>query len=195
MVIYLIILVVVVALVFVAYRTSRAGYESAPCQVVCSSGEFELRDYPALTVVETPMTRTGNNADGSFMRLFRFITGGNEAKQKIAMTTPVFMSGSDTNATMAFVMPAKLVRGEVPKPTDGSVSVQELPSGRFAVLRFQGGRKAKNEAAALQQLKDWMKAEGLSELSPPVFAYFDPPWTPGFLRRNEVMLRTEAAQK
>jgi DNA gyrase inhibitor GyrI len=151
--------------------------------------------YPALTVVETPMTRTGNNADGSFMRLFRFITGGNEAKQKIAMTTPVFMSGSDTNATMAFVMPAKLVRGEVPKPTDGSVSVQELPSGRFAVLRFQGGRKAKNEAAALQQLKDWMKAEGLSELSPPVFAYFDPPWTPGFLRRNEVMLRTEAAQK
>jgi hypothetical protein len=70
-----------------------------------------------------------------------------------------------------------------------------LPSGRFAVLRFQGGRKAKNEAAALQQLKDWMKAEGLSVLSPPVFAYFDPPWTPGFLRRNEVMLRTEAAQK
>jgi len=195
MVIYLIILVVVVALVFVGYRTSRAGYESAPCQVVRSSGEFELRDYPALTVVETPMTSTGNNADGSFMRLFRFITGGNEAKQKIAMTTPVFMSGSDTNATMAFVMPAKLVRGEVPKPTDGSVSVQELPSGRFAVLRFQGGRKAKNEAAALQQLKDWMKAEGLSELSPPVFAYFDPPWTPGFLRRNEVMLRTEAAQK
>jgi hypothetical protein len=129
------------------------------------------------------------------MRLFRFITGGNEAKQKIAMTTPVFMSGSDSNATMAFVLPAKLKPGAVPKPTDGSLTVRDLPAGRFAVLRFRGGRNAKNEAAALQQLKDWMKAEGLSVLSPPpVFAYFDPPWTPGFMRRNEVMLQTEAGK-
>ena len=128
------------------------------------------------------------------MRLFRFITGKNEAKQKIAMTTPVFMSGSGSNATMAFVLPAKLPAGEVPKPTDGAVTVRELPAGRFAVLRFRGGRNPKNEAESLQQLMDWMKAEGLSVLSPPVFAYFDPPWTPGFLRRNEVMLQTEAGK-
>jgi hypothetical protein len=140
------------------------------------------------------MTRTGNNADGSFMRLFRFITGGNEAKQKIAMTTPVFMSGSDSNATMAFVLPAKLKSDTVPKPTDGSLTVRELPAGRFAVLRFRGRRNAKNEAESLQRLKDRMAAEGLSVLSPPVFAYFDPPWTPGFLRRNEVMLQTEAGK-
>jgi hypothetical protein len=194
MIVFFLILAVVVVLVLVAYRTSRAGYESAPCQVVRASGKFGLRDYPALTVVETPMTRIGNNADGSFMRLFRFITGGNEAKQKISMTTPVFMSGSDSNATMAFVLPAKLQAGAVPKPTDGSLTVRELLAGRFAVLRFRGGRNAKNEAAALQQLKDWMATEGLRVLSPPVFAYFDPPWTPGFLRRNEVMLRTEAGR-
>jgi effector-binding domain-containing protein len=74
------------------------------------------------------------------------------------------------------------------------LTVRELPAGRFAELRFRGGRNAKNETAALQRLKDWMKAEGLSVLSPPVFAYFDPPWTPGFLRRNEVMLQTEAGK-
>ena len=33
---------------------------------------------------------------------------------------------------------------------------------------------------------------GPEELSPPIYGYFDPPWTPAFLRRNEVMLRTEA---
>ncbi|MGB7748072.1 MAG: heme-binding protein [Verrucomicrobiia bacterium] len=194
MIITFFILAVAVALILVGCRTTRVGYESAPCQVVRASGNFAVRDYPALTVVETPMTRTGNNADGGFMRLFRFITGGNEAKQKIAMTTPVFMSGSGSNTTMAFVLPAKLPAGEVPKPTDGAVTVRELPAGRFAVLRFRGGRNAKNEAESLQQLKDWMKAEGLSVLSPPVFAYFDPPWTPGFLRRNEVMLRTDSGK-
>jgi DNA gyrase inhibitor GyrI len=174
--------------------TVRGGYESAPYKVVRASGKFEVRDYPALTVVETPMAHGSNGSDGSFNRLFRFITGGNEARQKIAMTTPVFMSGGETNATMAFVMPAKMKTREVPKPSDGSVTVRELPAGQFAVLRYSGGRNAKNEAESLERLRAWMNAEGLKEISRPVYGYFDPPWTPAFLRRNEVMLRTEAAK-
>ncbi len=174
--------------------TVRAGYESAPYEVVRSDGKFELRDYPALTVVETPMAPGRNGSDGSFNRLFRFITGGNEAKQKIAMTTPVFMSGSDTNAAMAFVMPAKMKAGEVPKPLDGAVKVRELAAGRFAVLRYSGAHNAKSEAEALERLREWMKAEALNEISPPVYGYFDPPWTPAFLRRNEVMVNIESDQ-
>jgi len=174
--------------------TVRGGYESAPYQVARASGKFEVRDYPALTVVETPMARGGEGPDGSFNRLFRFITGGNESEQKIAMTTPVFMSGNETNATMAFVMPAKMKTGEIPKPSDGSVTVRELAAGRFAVLRYSGGRNTANEAEALERLRAWMKAEGLKEMSPPIYGYFDPPWTPAFLRRNEVMLRTEAVK-
>ena len=64
-------------------QATRAGYESAPYKMGCTDGKFEFRDYPALTVVKTSMARGGNEADGSFNRLFRFITGGNEAKQKI----------------------------------------------------------------------------------------------------------------
>ena len=185
------ILAVAAVVILAGCQATRAGYESAPYQVVRTSGKFTVRDYPALQVVETPMVVPGKDADGSFMRLFRFITGANAAKQKIAMTTPVFMSGSDSNATMAFVLPAKLQSDAVPKPSDATVMVRELPAGRFAVLRFSGGRSAKHDAAALGRLRMWMQAEGLKELSPPVFAYFDPPWTPGFLRRNEVMVRTE----
>ena len=94
--------VVGVGLLVAGCQATRAGYESAPYKVVRSDGKFELRDYPALTVVETPMANP-NGSDGGFMRLFRFITGANEGKQKIAMTTPVFMSGSATHLTMAFV--------------------------------------------------------------------------------------------
>jgi hypothetical protein len=181
-----------VGLVAAGCGTVRAGYESAPYRVVLASGEFEVRDYPALSVVETRMAREGNGSDGSFNRLFRFISGGNEAKQKIAMTTPVFMSSSGTNATMAFVMPAKLKTGDVPKPSDGNVAVRELSAGRFAVLRFSGGRSASKEAEALERLRVWMNHEGMKELSSAVYGYFDPPWTPSFLRRNEVMVRIDA---
>jgi len=75
------------------------------------TGSFSCAIIRALTVVETPMARAGKDADGKFHAPVRFITGANEAKQKIAMTTPVFMSGSDTNATMAFVLPGEVEGG------------------------------------------------------------------------------------
>jgi DNA gyrase inhibitor GyrI len=74
------------------------------------------------------------------------------------------------------------------------VTVRELPAGRFAVLRFSGGRNAKNEAETLARLKSWLEQERLAALSGPVYGYFDPPWTPAFLRRNEVMLRTKPGE-
>ena len=187
---WIVIAVVGVGLLVAGCQATRAGYESAPYKVVRSDGKFELRDYPALTVVETPMANP-NGSDGSFMRLFRFITGANEGKQKIAMTTPVFMSGSATNLTMAFVLPAKLPTASVPRPADGALTVRELPAGRFAVLRYSGGRNTKNEAESLARLQSWLERERLPASSGPVYGYFDPPWTPAFLRRNEVMLRTE----
>jgi hypothetical protein len=192
MIIGLLILLAVAALVFAGCQATRAGYESAPCRVVRTDGDFELRTYPALTVVETTMTSNGNGDDGSFMRLFRYIGGSNDAKEKIAMTTPVFMSDSASNRMMAFVLPAKFKPGAVPQPADPAVKVRELAGGEFAVLRFSGGRSEKNEAKALERLKTWMAAQGLKVLSPPVYGYFDPPWTPTLFRRNEVMLQTES---
>ncbi len=172
-------------------QSTRAGYETAPYRVLHTDGDFELRDYPALIVAETPMASDGGD-DGSFMRLFRFISGANTRKQKIAMTTPVFMAGSPSSRTMAFVLPEKFNDGEAPKPVDSTVGLREIPAGRFAVLRFSGNRDAKKEAEALAQLRTRIETGELVAPAPePIFAYFDPPWTPSFLRRNEVMLRAE----
>lgn len=193
MILLFVMLVIAAGLIFVGCQATRGGYESAPYKVVRADGKFELRDYPSLAVVETPMAASGNSDDGSFMRLFRFITGANEAKQKIAMTTPVFMSGHDTNRTMAFVLPAKVNATTAPKPADVAVAVRELPGGRFAVLRFSGGRNAQREAETLARLQVWLAAQGLKTAASPVYGYFDPPWTPSFLRRNEVMLGVATA--
>ena len=180
-----VILVIGALLAIAGCRTSRSGTKSAPYNVVRSDGDFELRDYPALKLIETTMKDGGSG--GSFNRLFRFITGGNDAGKKIAMTTPVFMAGGES--TMAFVMPADL--GKVPQPTDVSVTVREMPAGRFAVLRFNGARSPQQETEHLERLKAWVADQHLKAPADPVYAYFDPPWTPPFLRRNEVMLRVD----
>ena len=184
----IVLLILVVAFMIVGCKTSRGGYESAGYSVVRIAAPFELRDYADLTVVETPMATSGNSSDGSFNRLFQFISGQNQSKQKISMTTPVFMSGDSTNRAMAFVMPAKLTSSQVPAPTDPAVSVRTLPAQCFAVLRFSGSRTSANESAALSKLRVWLASQSLPTNGAPIYAYFDPPWTPSFLRRNEVML-------
>ncbi len=171
-------------------QAARAGNETAPYQQVRSASPFELRDYPALTLVEAPLTAA--NGNGGFGVLFRFISGRNASGEKIPMTTPVFMGEQAGNATMAFVMPAALKPDQVPRPDDAILTVREVPPGRFAVLRFSGGRSAKNEQAALARLRTWLAAENLTASAPPVYGYFDPPWVPTFLRHNEVMLRLVA---
>ena len=165
-------------------QATRAGYESAPYRVVRTEGRVELRTYPALQLAET---KSGGD---DFMRLFRYISRGNAAEQKIAMTTPVFLSGEGTtNRRMAFVLPETLT--EPPAPAHAEVRVQRLDPATYAVLRFRGGQQGPDGPAAAE-LRAWMAAEKLPALGDPMFAYFDPPWIPGFLCRNEVMIPTEA---
>ena len=176
-------------------QATRAGYETAPYQVIESDGDFQLRDYPAMQWVETPTGPSDGDSDGSFGRLFRFITGGNQSGRKIAMTTPVYMTDSTATGeaprrVMAFVMPKDMAAEAVPAPRDPSVRKREMGAGRFAVLRFRGGRSSEREAEVLGRLRDWMTSKGHPAAdASPVYGYFDPPWTPTLFRRNEVMLR------
>ena len=169
-------------------KTSRSGYESAPYSVVLSNGDYELRDYPELAIVQTQMPDSAaNGGNAGFGKLFRYISGNNKSQESIAMTTPVFISQEPP--TMAFVLPAKSSAEQAPAPMDSSLSLKKIPAGRFAVLRFSGARSAAKESQALALLKTWITEQRLVAEESPVFGYFDPPWTPSFLRRNEVMLR------
>lgn len=169
----------VIAIGIAACGTSRAGYETAPCQVIRTDGAFEIREYPQLKIATT--AREGD--DSSFMRLFRYIDGGNAEKQKIAMTTPVFM----VEGRMAFVMPAAHST-TTPAPSSPAVAIDTLKAQRVAVHRFSGSRSTARETQALEQLKAWLQQNQLTGTGPAFSAYYDPPWTPGPLRRNEVLI-------
>jgi hypothetical protein len=169
--------------------TSRAMTRTPPYKLLLKDGNFELRDYPRLTVVNAPMGAAGR--DGSFRKLFAFITGRNDGSEKIAMTTPVLISSAGGERTMGFIMPDNVAAQGVPKPSDTSLSLGQLNAGRFAVLRFSGEHSSANEAHAVEALAHWIATRSLVARGAPVIAYYDPPWTPLFLRRNEVLISVQ----
>lgn len=175
---------------------SRGGYESAEYKVVESDGKFEVREYPDLMLAATKTKLDAQGRDGSFMKLFRYISGANESKQKIAMTTPVFMENQDSGASvqMGFVMPKEIANEGVPKPTGEQVEVRTRSGGRFAVVRFSGQLSSKTAKEFEAKLRTWMDSKGLVAQEPEngggvETAGYDPPFTPGPLRRNEVLIR------
>lgn len=170
---------------------ARAAYEAAAYRVELSDGEFELREYPELLVASTNMSRRPDGNDGSFMRLFRYISGDNEGNSKISMTVPVFMEpdADGDRGSMAFVLPAELSETEAPQPTSDQVRLKHRRAGTWAVIRFNGQMTRQTCEAAEQKLRAWLKGRGLSAEETSEMAGYDPPWTPSLLRRNEVLIR------
>ena len=192
--IYLVIVIVIIGLVEVGWRmTSRSSYESAAYQTLEQDGSFELREYPDLMLVSTPADITAEGKDGSFGRLFNYISGDNEQASKVSMTTPVFMeSGTEDNGQrMGFVLPAKVAADSIPVPTDKNVKIKKRAGGKFAVLRFSG--RLEEQADAENELRAWIETKGWAPVSGTTIEYagYDPPWTPGPLRRNEVLIQVE----
>jgi hypothetical protein len=157
--------------------------------------DFELRRYPDHLVAETevggPFELAGNVA---FPRLARYIGGHNRSSRKLAMTAPVVQEQDPRSRryVVGFVMPADVSADDLPDPLDSAVRTRRVPAETAAALRFSGrwSRKAYERRAA--QLHEALDAAGLVVTGPPRYARFDPPWTPWFLRRNEVVVPVAA---
>lgn len=195
--VYLIVAVVICSIVFMGWKlTSRSAYESAEYSVLETDGQIELRTYPDLMLVTTTMGTRTQGDDGSFGRLFRYISGGNENKQKVAMTTPVFMEPQNASekseqdrGQMGFVIPKDVAQTSIPAPASDQVEVTKRPGGTFAVIRFAG--RIDLEVCQKQQrlLETWIEKRELKSDGESEIAGYDPPWTPGPLRRNEILIR------
>ncbi len=188
--------ILVAAGVFAWNTLARSAYESAEYRVVTSDGKYEVREYPDLMLVATSTKLDSQGRDGSFMKLFRYISGANQSDKKISMTTPVFMENgkAESEVQMGFVMPKQVAADGVPAPTGEDVDIRKRVGGRFAVLRFSGQLNTKLAKESEAKLRTWMTTRGLVaddsvESSGVETAGYDPPFTPGSLRRNEVLIR------
>lgn len=185
-------LAIIALLTYLGWKlTARSAYETANYRVIETEGRFEIREYPDLTLASTSMQLESQGDDGSFMRLFRYISGANDQEQKIAMTTPVFMetAASDDQGQMGFVLPKEVSSQRVPKPSHQDVLIRQRSGGRFAAVRFAGRMSSESMTVAKRELRQWMNKRGLISDGDAESASYDPPWTPGPLRRNEAVIR------
>lgn len=179
--------------------------EQQKYDVVNEFDGWQLRRYPAHLVAEVHVHGSFDEAvNNGFRSLAAFIFGDNVGKQKVAMTAPVLQEqvsqkiamtapvvneSSGEDHVVSFVMPAEFSMETLPRPTDSGVTIREVPAQLAAVRQF-GGRSS--EARFAEQLAGLMSRlqehPELSVVDPPRYARFDPPWKPGFLRRNEVVV-------
>jgi hypothetical protein len=167
--------------------------QNQPYRLLKRHGEFELRDYPAGMQVETEVTGDFINAGSiGFRPLVNFISGNNKARQAIAMTAPVIQeSVTSSRHKVRFVMPTGMDQSSTPAPTDSKVSAIAVPAHLAAARKFGGSwNKDKFEKEGSKLLEEVAKA-GLVAQGNLYWSRFDPPWKPGFLRHNEVLIRVK----
>jgi hypothetical protein len=164
--------------------------KTVPYEITGKAGEIEFRSYPAVVLA----TVTSDGDDGGFNLLFSYITGSNRSRNTLSMTSPVITSRNipmtapvvSDQQSMSFVMPPGSTRDSIPDPLDEHVRITSIPSREIAVVRFRGYARQSDVEAAEVRLQEGLKAAGIVTTGPPFLMRYNPPWTPGFLRRNEV---------
>lgn len=154
-------------------------------------GAFSVRRYPALLIAETqaPGERKAALNEG-FDRLAAFIFAKERPgsdRRPIAMTAPVLSDAVGDAWRTRFVMPRGFTEISLPRPAAG-VRIDTLPARRVAAVRFAGTATDKQVARAEQRLRDWLAARDLEPAGAAEYAFYNSPFIPGPLRRNEVLL-------
>ena len=167
-------------------------------------GQFELRVIEPHVVAETfvdgDFERVGNEG---FRRLVEYIGGANRAQAKISMTAPVVQEPASEEIAMTapvsqekvgdryritFLMPSKYTLETLPQPTDPRIHLRAEPVRSVAAIRYTGFWSRSRYDEHERRLREWIQRRGLEPISEPVWARYDPPFMPWFLRRNEVLI-------
>lgn len=178
--------------------------EEAAYTVEKKDGSFEVRRYAPQVVAEVmtdgTLEQAGNKA---FRPLFNYISGANRTQEKIAMTSPVGQTAGSRKIAMtspvgqiaesnrwavSFMMPAHETLDTLPTPTDERVSLRAIPARRLAAVRYSGTWSQRRYERQLARLRAWMDEVGLTPEGEPVWARYNPPFTPWFMRRNEILV-------
>jgi len=200
--------ILLAAAVIILGAMEAMAIEEATYTVVKKDHKFEIRDYAphilAETVVEGDLEGAGNKA---FNRLFRYISGQNRARDKVAMTAPVSQEPLGEKITMtapvgqqrvqdrwvvSFMMPAAYTLETLPEPEDPAVRLRQVPARRIAAVRYSGFWSETGYRRYKLELESWIHEKGLTIVGDPIWARYNAPFTPWFMRRNEILIPVDA---
>lgn len=183
----------------ISSQVERARYKT-----VRRDGDIEIRDYTPMIVAEVEVS---GDREAAIRRGFRtladYIFGNNTVMGVIAMTAPVTQQPIRENTAamvptagqgdaegwrVRFVMPARYTTDTLPRPIDPDVVLKHIEAKRFAAIRFSGAAREDSLRRHTERLEQFISDNSLRPLSPAVYAFYNPPWTLPFLRRNEVLI-------
>jgi hypothetical protein len=162
-------------------------------EIVDDADGYQLRRYAPFNVAQTQVEGSFDDATKpAFERLVAYIQGGNGGGRNLPMMAPVNQqpvgNGASGEWLVQFVMPKEYPMSYLPPPVDERVSLQRVPARLVAARRYRGSwdeaRYRRHEAELLDALFD----TGLTVIGTPIFARYNAPFVPGFLRRNEVLV-------
>jgi hypothetical protein len=136
---------------------------------------FELREYLPCSIAEVKVSADYSSAGSvAFRSLFGYISQGNKRSEKIAMTAPVISAqkadkSSDDEWFVSFVMPAGSTKADMPNPNDPRVVLRQLEAESCVAASFREKIALSDETRICR---------------------FDPPFKPGFLQYNEIVIPT-----
>jgi len=178
--------------------------EKAPYRVITRENKFEIRDYTAHIVAETVSKGSLEDAGSqAFSRLFRYISGYNRSGGKVAMTAPVSQHPAGEKISMtapvsqqrgkqgwivSFMMPGAYTLETLPEPKDPKVTLRQVPPRKIAAIRYSGFWSEKAYLRRKAELEAWIIRMGLTIAGGPVWARYNPPFMPWFLRHNEILI-------
>ena len=200
-----------ISLLFIPGYETAMAIEEASYTVIEKNGDFELRQYVpqivAETIIEGDFDKVGNEG---FTRLFGYISGNNTKKQSISMTAPLSQEAGSEKIPMtapvnqeqvgnkwhiSFLMPSNYTLETLPEPTDKRIVLKLIPSRNVAAITYSGtwSRSRYEEHKAI--LDKAMSNRKLKPIGEYIFARYNPPFMPWFLRRNEVLVTVELSHE
>ena len=203
------------ALSFAALTLTGANamaIEEPRYEVLASTDDYEVRRYDSYIIAETDVEGTYKTAGNKAFRILAgYIFGDNQAAEKMAMTAPVGSRPADDSVKMkmtapvtsapgndeadsftySFVMESRYSLETLPVPNDPRVRIRVVPERTMAVHRYSGTWSEDNYLKHERVLLDALADDAVATRGAPVSARYNAPFTPWFMRRNEVMIEIE----
>jgi DNA gyrase inhibitor GyrI len=183
------------------------GTEGPVFRVVKEDGNVEIRDYQGYIAAQVKVSSDYNSALYSgFMKLFNYISGQNTNRSKIKMTVPVTQEPATASEkipmtapvtsekvknneyVVSFIMPRQYTLDTIPEPHDKSITFKRIEPHRAAVIKFAGRMNEDLADKKIVELKEWLDKNNLVPKSNFIMAQYNPPWIPGFMRKNEIIV-------